>query len=139
MECISRERLCAPSSKGGLNIVDFSVKCVSLRLSNLISLRDSFGSEKWHFFACYFLGRRLFKYDNRFNFSSNSVPSSSMPSRHYQNCLDTLIHLFTTYKSLPDDLSCKNIYRLLLSLPREAPRCAGFWGAVLTRPMNQWA
>ena len=60
MECISRERLCAPVSKGGLNIVDFSVKCTSLRLSNFLSLRDHFGSEKWHFLARYFLGRRLF-------------------------------------------------------------------------------
>ena len=60
MECISRERLCAPVSKGGLNIVDFSVKCTSLCLSNFLSLRDHFGSEKWHFLARYFLGRRLF-------------------------------------------------------------------------------
>ena len=96
MECVSRKRLWAPFSKGGLNIVDFSVKCTSLHLSNLVSLRDSFGTEKWHFLAGYFLGRRLFKYDNRFNFSSNSVPSSSMPSCHYQRCLDKLIYLFNT-------------------------------------------
>lgn len=35
MEYVSRERCCAPVSKGGLNIVDFPLKCVSLRLSNL--------------------------------------------------------------------------------------------------------
>ena len=46
MECISRERLCAPVSKDGLNIGDFSMKCTSLRLSNFLSLRDHFGSEK---------------------------------------------------------------------------------------------
>ena len=40
MECVSRKRLCVPLSKGGLNIVDFSVKCTSLRLSNFVSLRD---------------------------------------------------------------------------------------------------
>ena len=139
MECVSRERLCAPVSKGGLNIVDFSVKCTALRLSNFVSLRDGFGTEKWHYLARYFLGRRLFKYDNRFNFSSNNVPSSSMPSHHYQKCLEKLIYLFNTYKHLPDDFSCKNIYRLLLSLPRDAPRCAGFWDAVLIRPINRWA
>ena len=139
MECVSRERLCAPVSKGGLNIVDFSVKCASLRLSNFSSLRDSFGSEKWHFIARYFLGRRLLKYDNRFNFCTNNVPSSSMPSHHYQKCLDRFTYLFNTHKHLPDDLSCKNIYRLLISLPRDAPRCAGFWDAVLIRPMNRWA
>ena len=62
-----------------------------------------------------------------------------MPSCHYQRCLDKLIYLFNTYKHLPDDFSCKNIYHLLLSLPRYVPRCAGFWDAVLIRPMNRWA
>ena len=62
-----------------------------------------------------------------------------MPSSYYQNCLDKLIYLFNTFKSLPDDFSCKNIYRLLLSVPRDAPRCAGFWDAVLIRPINRWA
>lgn len=139
MECISRERLCAPMSKGGLNIVDFSVKCVSLRLSNFRSLRDHFGTEKWHFLARYFLGRRLFKLDNRFNFCSNTFPASSQPSGYYQKCLDKLISLYNSYKHLPDDLSSKNIYRLLLCLPRDAPRSAGFWDAVLIRPINRWA
>ena len=32
MECVSRDRCCAPVSNGGLNIVHFSTKCVSLRL-----------------------------------------------------------------------------------------------------------
>lgn len=139
MECVSRERLCAPLSKGGLNIVDFSVKCTSLHLPNLASLRDSFGSEKWHFLARYFLGRRLFKYDCRFSFLSNNVPSSSMPSVYYQNCLDKLAYLFNSSKSLPDDFSCKNIYCLLLSVPRDAPKCAGFWDSVFLRPINRWA
>lgn len=139
MECISRERLCAPISKGDLNIVDFSVKCSSLRLSNFRSLRDHFGTEKLHFLARYFLGGRLFKYDNRFNFSCNSVPSSPLPSCYYRLCLDKLIYLYNTYKCLPDDLSCKNIYFLLLQLPRDAPRCTGFWNIVLVRPINRWA
>lgn len=59
MEPVSRERCCAPVSNGGLNIVNFSIKCTSLRLSNFITLRDSFGSEKWHYLARYFLGNRL--------------------------------------------------------------------------------
>ena len=139
MECISRERLWAPVSKGGLNIVDFSVKCTSLRLSNFRSLRDHFGTEKWHFLARYFLGRRLFRLDNSFNFCSNIFPASSQPSGYYRKCLDTLISLYNSYNHLPDDLSSKNIYRLLLCLPRDAPRSAGFWDAVLIHPINQWA
>ncbi len=51
----------------------FSTKCVSLRLSNFASLRDSFGAEKWHYLACYFLGNQLVKFDERFNFTSNML------------------------------------------------------------------
>lgn len=139
MECVSRVRCCAPVSKGGLNIVDFPIKCLSLRLSNFVSLRDSFSTEKWHFLARYFLGNRLFKLDNRFNFHTNNVPSCSMPSRYYQTCLDKFTLLYNTYSYLPDNLSCKSIYISLLSLPRDAPKCAGFWRVVLDRPINRWA
>lgn len=139
IEPISRDRCCAPISNGGLNIVSFSVKCISLRLSCFASLRDSFGAEKWHFLARYFLGNRLVKFDRRFNFSSNSFPSSSVPSRFYQLCLDKFSHLYSTYGYLPDNLACKNIYKLLLTLPSCAPKCAGFWGSVVGRPINRWA
>lgn len=139
MECISRDRCCASVSKGGLNIVSFSTKCVSLRLSCLTSLRDSFGSEKWHFLARYFLGNRLVKFDKRFSFISNSIPSSSLPSHYYKQCLDKLAFLFSKCGNIPDDLSCKIIYVLLLVLPSAVPRCAGFWGSVVGRPINRWA
>ena len=139
MECISRDRCCAPVSSGGLNIVHFLTKCVSLRLSCLASLRDSFGSEKWHFLARYFLGNRLAKFDNRFSFASNCIPSSSMPSSFYKQCLDKLAFLFSKLGSLPDNLTCKNVYSLLLVLPSVVPKSAGFWGSVVGRPINRWA
>ena len=44
----SRKLCRAPVASGGLNVVDFRVKCVSLRLSCFSGLRDSFGAEKWH-------------------------------------------------------------------------------------------
>lgn len=139
MECVSRERCCAPIANGGLNIVHFPTKCVSLRLSNFSGLRDDFGSEKWHYLARYFLGNRLVKLDKRFSFSSNSIPSSACPSLFYKKCLDKLSVLSSKGGYLPDDLSCKNIYGLLLSLPSAAPRSAGFWGSVVGRPINRWA
>ena len=139
MECISRDRCCAPVSGGGLNIVNFSTKCVSLRLSCLASLRDSFGSEKWHFLVRYFLGNRLVKFDRHFSFSSNSIPSSFVPSLFYKQCLDKLAFLFCKLGSLPDNLSCNNIYLLLLVLPSVVRKSAGFWGSVVGRPINRWA
>ena len=45
-EAVSRQRCSAPISKGGLNVVDFETKCASLRLSNLATLRDEFGTRK---------------------------------------------------------------------------------------------
>ena len=74
MECVSRQRCCAPLSLGGLNIADFNVKCASLLLSNFLSLRDNFGTEKWHYFARYNIGSRLRLLDARFNFVSALVP-----------------------------------------------------------------
>lgn len=88
IEPVGRDRCYAPTSKGGLNIVNFLIKCISLRLSNFASLRDRFGSEKWHYMARYFLGNRLVKYDNRFSFFSNNIPTCSVPSLFYKKCLD---------------------------------------------------
>ena len=139
MENVSRQRCCAPLVRGGLNIVDFKSKCVCLRLSNFTSFRDHFGSEKWHFIARYFLNKRLFLLDDRFSFPSNLMPSSLEPSRFYKSCLSHFQDLYAKFGSLPDDLSCKNLYSLLHELPRVAPRCAGFWESGLSRPTNWWA
>ena len=139
IEPISRERCCAPVNKGGLNIVNFVAKCSSLRLSNFASLRDSFGTEKWHYMARYFLGNRLARFDERFCLSSNAVPSSSAPSRFYQLCIDKFSFLFSAHGHLPDILTCKNIYLLLLSLPACAPKRAGFWASIVGRSINRWA
>ena len=122
-----------------LRVANFPLKCVFLRLSTFLILRDNFGSEKRHFLARYFLGNRLFRLDNRFNFSRNNIPSSALPSNFYQKCLDKLILLFNANKALTDNLSCKCIYTILLTLPRDAPRCVGFWDSVLCRPIDRWA
>ena len=139
MESVSRERCCAPPESGGLNIVDFKTKCASLRLSNFLDLRDSFGSSKWHYLARYFLGNKLAVLDSRFCFLTNLCPSSASPANYYRKCLDSFRNLHTKFGKLPDDLSCKNLYKLLLVCPGVAPRCAGFWGAVVGRPINRWA
>ena len=139
MENVSRDRCCAPVNAGGLNVVNFHIKCACLRLSNFLSLRDEFGCCKWHYLARYFLGNRLAAFDNRFSFSSNLFPSSDVPSSYYVKCLAFFRSLFSKYKSLPDNLSCKSLYLLLLDVPSVAPKSAGFWGSVVGRPINRWA
>ena len=110
METVSRQRCCAPLRDGGLNVVDFRAKCAALRLSNFSSLRDDFGSQKWHFLARYFIGNRFQKLDTRFSFLSNLVPVSSEPSRFYRSCLSLFQQIFEKHGALPDDFSCKNIF-----------------------------
>ena len=124
MENVSRQRCCAPLHCGGLNVVDFRTKCASLRLSSFSSLRDNFGSQKWHFLARYFIGNRLMKLDTRFDFVSNLFPVSSEPSLYYRKGISLFQQLFDKHGALPDDLSCKNIYTLLFSFPSAAPGCA---------------
>ena len=139
MENISRKRCCAPFELGGFNIVDFRTKCLSLRLSCLSSLRDNFGASKWHYLARYFMGTRLTRLDERFDFKSNLFPVSSIPSNFYRKVLESLQRLFERHGKLPDDLSCKNLYGLFFNLPDAAPLCAGVWRAVVGRPINWWA
>ena len=138
-ETVSRQRCSAPLSKGGLNVVDFELKCASLRLSNFATLRDEFGTRKWHYLARYFLGNRLARLDDRFAFCCNLIPQSSEPSFFYHNCLSFFSTIFSKHGSLPDDLSCKHIYHLLFDCPGAPPRSAGFWGSVVGRPINRWA
>ena len=135
---ISRQRCCLPASSGGLNIVDFQTMCASLRMSSFKSYCDEFGTCRWHYLACYFLGARLAKLDKRLDFSSNAVPLSVTPN-FYRTCLVILTSIHTKHGSLHDDFSCKNIYNLLLELPAVSPLSAGFWVSAVGRPINRWA
>ena len=127
------------SESGGLNVVNFDVECASLRLSNFLSLRDDFGTCKWHYFARYFPSNRLAILDDRFSFTSNTYPSADLPSSFYSKRLVSFRFLFSKHKALPDDLTCKSLYLLLLVLPSLTPKSAGFWGSVVGRPINRWA
>ena len=139
MANVSRKRCRAPFKLGGLNVVDFRVKCTSLLLSCFASLRDDFGASKWHYLARYFIGSRLARFDDRFSFRSNLCPVSARPSNCYRKALEHFQQLFAKQGKLPDDLSCKNLYGLFLELPCAAVLCAGVWRAVVGRPINWWA
>ena len=139
MENVSRQRCCAPPDLGGLGVVDFRSKCVSLRLSCLSSLHDNFGTQKWHYLARYFIGNRLANLDARFSFFSINAPVSFEPSAFYSKCLSHLKKIVDTHGALPDDFSCKSIYSLLFDLPRASPKSAVFWGSVVGRPIFRWA
>ena len=94
---------------------------------------------KWHYLARYFIGSRLVRLDDRFNFRSNLCPVSARPSRFYRKALDHFQQLYDKLGRLPEDLSCKKLYDLFFELPCVAPLCAGVWGAIVGRPINWWA
>ena len=94
MENVSRKRCCTRFELGGVNVVDFHTKCLSLCLSCLSSLRDNFGDSKWDYLARYFMGSRLTRLDERFDFKSNLFPVSSIPSNFYRKVLESLQRLF---------------------------------------------
>ena len=89
MENVSRKGCCAPFDLGSLNVVDFRIKCLSLRLSCFSDLCDKFGESKWHYLARYFMGTRLTRLDKRFAFRSNLFPVSATPSNFYPKTLES--------------------------------------------------
>ena len=131
MECVSRERCCAPLTHGGLGILDFEKKCKSLRLSSFHSLKNDFGSAKWHYLAKYFIGRRLSSLDNTFNLHSNLGPSAFSPSKWYDNCLALLVFLINS-SGIPNDYSARHLYRLFSTHLGFAPKSDSFWLAVFS-------
>ena len=128
MENVSRKRCCARFELGGLNVIDFRIKCLSLRLSCFSDLRDRFGESKWHYLARYFMGTRLTRLDKRFAFRSNLFPVSATPSNFNRKTLESFQRRFEQHGKLPDDLSPKNLYCLSFHLPDAAPLRAGVWG-----------
>ena len=139
MENVSRKRCCASFESGGLNVVDFRTKCLSLCLSCFSDLRDNFGESKWHYLARYFMGTRLTHLDKRFVFRSNLFPVSVTPSNFYRKTLESFQRLFEQHGKPPDHLSSKNLYCLFFNIPDAAPLCADVWRAIVGRPINWWA
>ena len=96
--------------RDSFNVVDFRIKCLSLRLSCFSDLRYKFDESKWHYLARYFMGTRLTRLDKRFAFRSNLFPVSATPSNFYRKTLESFKRLFEQHGKLPDDLSSKNLY-----------------------------
>ena len=64
---------------------------------------------------------------------------SSRPSVFYKKLVWVLAKLHERYGCLPDNLSCGNVYSLLLDLPDGFPKSASSWNAILGHPIQRWA
>ena len=90
-ETVKRKILHNPISKGGLGIVNLEAKCKALLVSNLLPFLNASRSPKWHFFARYYLGRKLATLDTRWHsLSGNIAPNSFFMTEFYRVSFDAL-------------------------------------------------
>lgn len=110
-EPLKRETLYLPFNLGGQNLINISLKLDCLLLKHVINLISG-SSAKWTFFATYWLGLYLRKYNTRF--SSLNTPHSDFIPPFYKRCLYLLKQFNEITKNLElKNLSCKYMYRLL--------------------------
>lgn len=77
--------------------------------------------------------------DKSVDFSSILVPLTSQSSDYYRNCLSFFCTVYGAHDSLPNDLSFRENYDLLLGLSGVKPRpwAASFWVSSVGRPINR--
>ena len=120
-ETVKRSVLYNPLSKGGLRMINFSTKCKSLLVSNLSSFLESSRKCKWHYFAQYYLGRRLASINTRWaSFASNLKPNAFLLPAFYKDSLEAL-KLILTSGSFQS--SARKCYEFFIRKVTEPPTC----------------
>ena len=112
-EPLSRDTMYLPFKLGGQNLVNISSKldCLLLKhVQNLISGTTS----KWRYFAIYWIGLYLRKYNP--DFASLKIPHSDEIPPFYKRCLDLLKTFELKAKDIKiGNLTCKQFYVILSS------------------------
>ena len=86
IETVSRDTCHLPESLGGLNVMNFRVKCSALHVASVVSIADSL--DPCFYLLKYFIGARLFKLRPGWGFlRDNHSPSALSPSSFYDKCL----------------------------------------------------
>ena len=118
-EPLSRDTIYLHFKLGGQNIVNIDLKLKTLLLKHIQSLIAG-NKAKWTYFAIYWLGMYLRKYN--LEFASLKIPHSDYIPPFYKKCLDTL----REFESIPNaklgNLSCKEMYKILLNSNKTHPR-----------------
>ena len=118
-ETVKQSVLYNPLPKGGLRMIHFRTKCKSLLVSNLSPFLESSRKCKWHYFAQYYLGRRLASLNTRWaSFASNLIPNALLLPVFYKDSLDALIEILTSgsFQS-----SAKKCYEFFIRKVTEPP------------------
>ena len=117
IETVSRQSCYQPIARGGLNIVDFSVKAKALKLASIINV-TCVSDSKAFFMLKYFLGSRLATFRVEWSFlRDNLSPSTRILTPFYSKCLKALTSLreILSRQDWSDlQFSAKKCYRSLL-------------------------
>ena len=134
IETVSRQSCFQPALKGGLNIVDFSVKAKALKLASIVSIVSDVDSKSF-FMLKYFLGSRLATFRAEWSFlRDNSTPSTQILTPFYSKCMKALTSLreILSRRDWNDlQFSAKNCYRSLLKEKSSPPVLPRTWVPLL--------
>ena len=129
IQTVSRQSCYQPAARGGLNIVDFSVKAQALKLASIVGVCDS-GSKAFFMFK-YFFGSRLATFRSEWSFlRDNSSPSTILLTPFYSTCLKALTNLreILSRQDWADlQFSAKKCYRALLRKRSSPPVLPRLW------------
>ena len=134
IETVSRQSCFQPAIKGGLNIVDFSVKAKALKLASIVNIACDADSKAF-FMLKYFLGSRLATFRAEWSFlRDNSSPSTQILTPFYSKCLKALTSLreiLSRRDWIDFQFSAKNCYRSLLKEKSSPPVLPRTWVPLL--------
>jgi len=130
IETVSRQSCYQPIARGGLNIVDFSVKAKALKLASIINV-TCVSDSKAFFMLKYFLGSRLATFRVEWSFlRDNLSPSTQILTPFYSKCLKALTSLreILSRQDWSDlQFSAKKCYRSLLKEKSSPPVLPRTW------------
>lgn len=110
-EPVKRMTLHLSYKKGGLNVPNLMLKMKSFQLSHIQKLLNNHDA-MWTYFAKYWLGIRLRKYNA--SLFSNTVPHGDTIPDYYKKCMSTFDELIQSYPNLQfGTVSTRAFYDLL--------------------------
>ena len=118
-EHLSRDTMYLHFKLGGQNIVNIDWKLKTLLLKHVQSLIAG-NKAKWTYFAIYWIGMYLRKYNSEF--ASLKIPHSDYIPPFYKKCLEILREFESLPNVLLGNLSCKEMYTILLNSNKTHPR-----------------
>lgn len=111
---VKRDLLYKEFIDGGLKVVNIDLKLKAFRIHHIVNLLCGTGTPKWKYYAIYYVGFHLRKWNGEF--ARNSIPHASNICPFYTLCLRDFKKFTTTFPNGKlEELSVKKIYRKLLS------------------------